>query len=149
MIVFEELIGTLEKIQRGMPYIVEETAKDDYIQKQFIDLNQEQMYAGKNNDGSPIEPEYAESTKKYKKRRGDPQDRVTLLDKGKFYDDMKNVFSSTGVTLTSTDPKTKRLTKKYGEEIFGLTPDSLDKVREEFFAILRYKVVSRYFPHLL
>ena len=36
MIVFEELIGTLEKIQRGMPYIVEETAKDDYIQKQFI-----------------------------------------------------------------------------------------------------------------
>jgi hypothetical protein len=145
MVVFENLIKRLEKVKRAVPYLVEEIAKDESIQNTIIDLNQNQMYDGERADGSDISPSYVDRTIKYKKKRGDPYDRVTLLNFGDFYQEMKNVYSSEGITITSTDKKKDKLVKKYGEGIFGLNEVNLQKVRVDFFELLRYKIMSRYF----
>ena len=143
MVVFEKLIRKIERVKRSVPFLVEETAKDRRIEDLMVELNQEQMYDGKNADNSDIQPDYSQVTVKYKKKKGDPYDRVTLFDEGSFYGAMKNVYSASGITLTSTDAKTKDLKKKYGDKIFGLNGDNLKEVRREFFDILQPKILQK------
>lgn len=85
-----------------------------------IRLNQQQLAAGLTSEGTPIVPFYKPVTIAVKVKRGQPTDRVTLHDSGDFY---KGMFVKNG-EVSSTDPVTEHLVKKYTLTIFGLSEAS-------------------------
>lgn len=145
MIVFEGLLERLESLRSDMQANVEEVSKDTIIQDAVEQYNINQLADGKKSNGNSITPDYSQTTIEIKQQKGQPTDRVTLKDTGDFYKGMTTVYSSVGITLTSSDSKTGKLTKKYGNEIFGLTPDNLSKTRELFFEILLNTIKTKYF----
>jgi hypothetical protein len=91
--------------------------KADYLLWQ-----EEQLFAGMNKKGKKIKPPYASSTKRIKNKKGQPTDRVTLKDTGKYYSSIfLVVIKGSGIyRTTSSDVKSKWLVEKYGENILGL-----------------------------
>lgn len=75
---------------------------------------------------------YAESTKRRKRQKRQPVNRVTLKDKGQFYEGMHVVFDSTGFYVTSDDYKTPYLVKRYGTSIFRLTDENLNELMHKY-----------------
>lgn len=106
-------------------------------------VTQEQLFKeGINGKGIKImnyQP-YRPSTIKAKIRKGQPTNRVTLRDTGKFYKSMFLVFEPDGFYITSSDDKAKYLIKKYGEEIFRITDSNLTKLLREH---IRKELVNR------
>ena len=56
---------------------------------ELIIQQQKQIFAGQKSDGSIIRPAYSPATVRLKIRKGQPDDRVTLKDKGDFYKSIK------------------------------------------------------------
>ena len=71
---------------------------------------------------------YTLRTIKKKARKGQPTDRVTLRDTGKFHESMFIVFDSEGFYITSNDEKAKWIVKRYGEAIYRLTDQNLTRI---------------------
>lgn len=114
-----------------------ETLVDDAIAAHDDDLviiQKQQLNAGQTAKGTAIVPFYHPVTLKVKQKKGQPTDRVTLKDKGGFYDGTYARPAGPGKTeLGSTDPVTKHLEQHYGPTIFGLSVVS----RAEFSLLLR------------
>lgn len=136
MIVFENMVAALRRLQKGMPAALKAALREPYIEAQMIDANVEQMKAGKYNDGQDIEPPYAELTIALKKIKGQPWGHVTLEDEGDFHHYTFIEYRSTDMFFTSSDWKTDDLTKKYGWQIFGLSEANLRDVRLECLPFL-------------
>jgi hypothetical protein len=94
----------------------------------MADLNREQLNDGIKSDGTPITPAYKPRTIEIKKRKGQPYNKVTLLDKGPFQAGIKASKKMGVFELESTDSKEEDLKEKYSEEIEGLTEENLAKV---------------------
>lgn len=87
-------------------------------------LNTEQMYLGKTADGEQITPGYANSTIAYKKRKGQPYDRVTLRDTGEFYKKMYAKADNDKIFIGSDVEYSHDLSEKYTDKIFGLDKEN-------------------------
>ena len=85
---------------------------------------EEQMYQGINASGNSITPDYANSTINYKKRTGQPYDRVTLKDSGDFYDSMKLIIGNNSMFIMNTKKYWIYLIDKYAD-ILGITDTNL------------------------
>lgn len=97
----------------------------------FIESKQtEQLFAGKTSEGADITPAYKPSTKAIKQRKGQVSDRVTLKDTGKFHKATKADIMGDKIELGSTDSKTAFLVPKYGSDIFGLTEQNIEALKE-------------------
>jgi hypothetical protein len=112
----------------------------------FIEDQQRgQLLEGKDAGGQEIQPEYKPITKRIKARKGQPTDRVTLKDTGKFHKATKAIILSDRFELDSLDSKRTKLTEKYGEEIFGLTDQNIvilrEKLKEPIAEILRKEIL--------
>lgn len=105
------------------------------LEDDIVQLNQEQIYIGQRSDGERITPEYTEYTKFLKFKKGQPNDRVTLLDTGDFYDSILINIVGESLIFDATDPKTPDLLEKYGENIFGLNVDRINDLRAIFYPI--------------
>lgn len=100
------------------------------FEAEIIDMNTAQLDAGINGEGNPIEPAYTSFTMSIKRSKGQPTDRVTLEDEGDF---KRDFFMTTGkdyFALGSSDIKTQKLERKYGKDIFGLTQENIDAVKD-------------------
>lgn len=91
-------------------------------EKSFIELNTEQLFEGKLNDGSDITPEYAESTKKRKKRKGQPFDRVTTRDTGQYHKEFTVRPDNDVLQIGSSVEYEQYIDKKYSKKLYGLMP---------------------------
>lgn len=116
-------------------------------EQQVIDLNQDdQLYQGIDANGNDITPRYAPSTVAYKRRRSDPYDRVTLLDRGDFYDGWTIEYRTDEFFISSKDRKIGFLVQRYGADIFGLTDDSIEKligiIEEQFQLAFKNKILQ-------
>jgi hypothetical protein len=129
--VFDNLIKDLRELDSKQNDIAKAVIKD--TDEEVIDTLQDQLFSGKSGSGSDITPKYTPFTKFLKGLKGQPTDRVTLKDTGKFYKSQKVKFTGKGFDTIATDPKTKDLTEKYGEEVLMLSEESLDEYREESF----------------
>ena len=83
-------------------------------------------------------PSYAESTKKQKKRKGQPTNRVTLKDSGAFHESIGLDIRDDEFELITENETYKWLRGRYGENILGL--------RAEFIREFTWKIV---YPELL
>lgn len=90
---------------------------------EIVERNRESLESGQYDTGVSISPAYTAKTIRIKRKRGQPYDRVTLRNSGRFYSRMRVVLKRTGFSITSTDRKTMMLKMKYDGSmgsIFGL-----------------------------
>ena len=105
----------------------------------ITDLNKDQLRKGLRSDNSKVGPAYA--IYEYKLR----YNPVDLLLHGDFYDSFYIDYDSEGFAIFATDWKTPKLTKKYGDLIFGLTENSLSLMRNDLFLFMQkeiYKILK-------
>lgn len=97
----------------------------------IVKMNAEQMNAGQLSTGQSIRPSYAPATIQYKKRKGQPFDRVTLRDTGNFHFSQLKAIARYKDFVIDTSLSGSRpygfLMSKYGEDILGLN----DKNKKE------------------
>ncbi len=100
-------------------------------------VTQKQLYEkginGKNIEIMSYRP-YKPSTIKYKSKKGQPTNRVTLKDTGKWYSSLSVEFDVDGFFITSLTDNVKSgfLRKKYGDEILRLTNEDLNIVIRQY-----------------
>lgn len=110
----------------------------------IAEFNRRQMFSGVRSTGTEIKPDYAPLTVLIKDQKGQPSDRVTLKDTGQFYDNIFVDVNSDTFEIDSNDAKSEALKKKYGNRIFGLTPESRGEyVQYHFFPALRDSITKK------
>ena len=139
-----QLINTLKNLQ----HLLEREANRIILNNKnyIIQLNQDQLEQTGRDSESKKKIPYSPFTVRAKKRKGDIYQHTTLLDEGDFYD---SFFLRKSGKLTyridATDWKRAKLTLKYGNDIFGLTIYSDNKLKDEklvpqLTAFLRSKI---------
>ena len=123
-----------------LPFAVETALIE--TEAEYVELQQGQLYAGKQSDGTDIErigvayQGYAPTTIQIKQRKGQPTDRITLKDTGDFYSQIFSDPRSDGIVADSGDEKSQKLQQAYGKKIFGLADPAkqqyIDQVRPVF-----------------
>lgn len=126
----QRLIDNLSYIQRNFDMYVEEIIRDN--EQIVINLNQQDQLYNKgitstSKDISSYRP-YKSLTIKIKQEKGQPTDRVTLRDRGDFYEGFYVRYFEEGFLINSTDDKTQELKDKYGKDIFGLTNENISNL---------------------
>lgn len=100
----------------------------------IIDLvTDEQLSAGVDSTGKQITPRYTPYTVRIKKSKGQEHRFVTLHDTGDYYRSLKLKFGGQPSVLFevyATDRKAAKLEGKYGDEILGLTAQSVEKLND-------------------
>lgn len=108
------------------------------LEEDIADLNRAQLWRGFDSSGLKMVPPYAKSTRKYKKKRGQPVNRVTLKDRSDFYNSIRANASPQGLMIGS-DRMVKGfdlagfLDARYGhgDSIYGVTPKSREKLLKQ------------------
>lgn len=105
------------------------------VKDEIIRLNtQEQLFEkGENAEGvklSQIGGEYSPTTVKIKTLKGQPVDRVTLKDRGDFYESFEVRAKSDSFEIVADTVKdTQDLRDRWSDEIIGLSSDSIEDLR--------------------
>lgn len=105
-------------------------------QAELIDLNTSQLEQGKTSESKFITPEYrSDDYAQFKQSQGSkaPFGTPDLKLTGDFYSGFKAEVAPKYLEITSTDKKSGKLQKKYGDEIYGLT----DKNKSEFAQLIK------------
>lgn len=119
----------LTRLKRVDVYQASQTAIEN-TSSTMINVQRDQLFQGVRKDSDSIVPSYAARTIKYKQKKGQPYDRVTLKDTGSFYAGIKVDVTGDKFILSSTDSKAAALEKKYSPLIFGLNNQSrIDYIR--------------------
>ena len=134
MDVFSEARKKLQDLKDNVNKIVQETFEE--YKTLIIDYNaDEQMYKlGQDSKGSIIRPSYSPITISIKKKKGQPTDRVTLRDSGKFHKTLIVTPKENYVEISSDLEYAKYLFKRYGDDVLGIQ----EEILKEF--VTRYVV---------
>ena len=104
----------------------------------------EQMYQGKNSKGIDIKPAYADSTIKIKRKKSQPTNRVTLNDKGEFYNSIEVIAEKNQMIIRTVLSYSIYLINKY-QDILGLDKVSLKK----FFNTYTLPIIKNNFNDII
>lgn len=105
-------------------YLKEEVEnREDFL----VSCIQLQLDMGLDGYYDEIKPPYAPRTIQNKIRKGQPTNRVTLKDTGKFYNSLHVDFDNDGFRIVSNDEKAKYLLAKYGNAIFRLQNEDISR----------------------
>lgn len=134
---FKQLLKQSERVRKAANtyLLMLEISKDKEFIKLIIDLNTEsQLYEeGINSLGeklSEIGGDYSPITIQKKEQKGQPTDRITLKDTGKFYKSFRVYFSGGDLIIVANPYKgDTNLYEDWGKEIIGLTDENLDLVK--------------------
>lgn len=125
-----DLLENLQKVN------INEIVKSSLINTTpaLLRAQKKQMMAGKTAKGETIKPElrsqeYAKQKKA--KYQESPFGIPNLRDTGEFQQNIYLEVDSDSYTLDSTDEKSSKLKAKYGEEIFGLSENSMENYVEK------------------
>ena len=139
--VLDSKIAALESWQREAERNV--IAEVKQFERYILRSNtEEQLYRrGQDSEGNEITPSYTPFTVQIKLSKGQPTDRVTLLDTGQFHASFYVDWKDTEFEIYARDVLTPKLAGKYGPEIFGLDDNSqqdlIDNLREPLADNLR------------
>lgn len=101
------------------------------FEQQILDIVREnQLYdKGIDGKGKALQP-YAAYTVAYKRSVGQKTSNTTLEDSGNFYRSFQTDYGSFELEIFATDAKTPDIVKKYGNNLFEMTPQSLNTLSE-------------------
>jgi hypothetical protein len=99
----------------------------------ILDLTREDQLFQKGIDslGNKLPTPYAPFTIEIKQAKGQPTDRITLRDEGDFHNAFFLRANNFPIVIDSSDSKRNELAIEWGEDIFGLTEDSLFETRKD------------------
>lgn len=142
MIIFEKLKRNLEYIkQGGLTAIIQ----DEVINEAgfIMDLNRDKQLfeKGIKSDGERL-PKYTAFTKKIKKQKGQPYDRMTLRDTKDFQNKFFLKVDNMKFSIDSTDKKRNELVERYTGFIFGLTPENKNILAQKIAPNIIKKIKS-------
>ena len=140
---YGNILVKLHNFEKKLDKILIDAVKK--FEAEIIDMNTAQLDAGSDGEGNPIEPAYTGFTVAIKRSKGQPTNRVTLKDEGDF---QNAFFMNTGANwfaLGSNDSKTQKLERKYGKDIFGLTQEHIEGVKD----LIRPDVVAKLKAYIL
>jgi len=123
-------IDALKDFQRKADEkVIQEVRKEEsYV----IYLNtDEQLFRGLDGEGNKIRPPYKPFTVRVKLRKGQPVNRVTLLDTGDFYGGTDVLYGQDEFRIINLDEKADKLRAKYGDAILGLNEQSRDLLAQK------------------
>jgi hypothetical protein len=123
---WSKVLKELQAFDSGIDAVIIDRVKDQ--EQAIVAANAEQLFSGILATGRPTKPDYAQSTIARKRRKGQPTNRVTLKDTGKFHISLKVDYREKEFELTSDDTKRVYLERKYGRDIYGLTDANLQRV---------------------
>ena len=134
-----DLENFILEIKNSIPSWIKEVIeknKDVILDMQL----QGQFDKGKDSEGNNLFPPYASSTKKRKRRKGQPTNRVTLKDTGMFYKSVEVEVRNDEFEIKSDIDYSEYLIERYNTEydvffygaIFGLTPSHLEDFTKNF-----------------
>jgi len=118
-------MGLLDDIIRAAARAVNSNSKE------FEELQRKQFDSGKDAKGKTREP-YALSTQRYKRRKGQPTNRVTLKDSGDSYREVNVSANMNGVEIDVPTDYFKYMVTKYGEDTIGVEPDKWREYIEKY-----------------
>jgi len=116
MVTVLDMMKLFERLD--LPSVAAESVQETQVD--FLEQQRRQLFAGKDSEGNSITPFYRPATISRKKKKGQPFDRVTLKDKGDFYNSLYLELKGVGFDIKSSDPKAKWLIRRYGDVILGL-----------------------------
>lgn len=128
--ILDNLERTVEDIEKS----IFEGLRESIDQNKDVLITQQtdgQMYKGLTKLGTPISPDYAESTKTRKRYKKQPYDRVTLRDTGDFYDSIDIEAKDTEFVISTPISYSIYLVKKY-DDIFGIIDEFMSKFVESY-----------------
>lgn len=151
-----EAIRRLERLDQSLENSVikaiEQTSDD------LLTLNQQQLYAGRLSDGSPVTPGYLEDpyfkSQESAQRYSDWKDEITPNDErppgvpnlfinGRFYQSWTIRASAEKITFESSDPDAMDIEERFGEKMYGLDDENMDTYRRDnFFPVLKEEITS-------
>jgi hypothetical protein len=132
-----ELQRKIEELQRNMPLLLQEVFFD--LREVAEDLVTKKLSHGQRADGQFL-PDYSPvSVTVFGKRPGP----MTLEDTGDFYRGIALQVHDDGIEILGTDIKTDMLVYHYGEEILGLSEESLADLCDNYvIPLLRERVLK-------
>jgi len=127
----DKKIKELEKLKQEVPKQAERIVLKS--KERILDLIREDQLFNKGIDGNGKKLiAYKPFTVAVKRLEGQPTDRTTLFNKGKFYDGFDLLYTDqNSIGVFSRDSKTPDLIEKYGKDIFTFTVDNNKIVNEE------------------
>lgn len=134
-----EKLNSLKKWVAEIPKDIEDQIivflRQPHTQSIIFNFERNRLFRGQNANKTKISPLYTPFTKRIKRFKGQPTDRVTLKDTGDFYAAMGIIIDRNrkAFLLINRDSKIAKLTRKYGNYILGLTPEDIDFLRSLFF----------------
>lgn len=141
----EALIDILEEYKDLKVRLIFEELIDSNMKELVIELNQTQLFElGEDSTGrrlwsfSPSQP-YSPYTMQIKQAKGQPTDRLTLKDTGRFYESFKVVVGSDEFIIDANGQKSDtNLFDEYGDDILGLNKFSMDEFLEKLLTTTRF-----------
>jgi len=132
--VFSEARKRVEELRDNVKRVVKETFNEHKALIIQYNANEQMYNKGQDSKGSIIRPAYKPMTVRIKKQKGQPTNRVTLRDTGRFHKTLIVTPKEDYVEITSDVPYAKYLFKKYGSDVLGIQEELL----KEF--VIRYVV---------
>jgi hypothetical protein len=152
MLLIEEIINAkLRALQDVQDNIFEylQVAVEKNADK-FQDANVRQLDAGILSTGEKIKAPsylpydlYSPFTIREKKKKGQPTNRITLKDKGTFYESIKLEVDASGFEMDSNDSKSIDLQRKYTIDILGISEENLFILLDEVQKDLNFMIKNR------
>lgn len=130
----DRILSVIDKESEWMQEITDE------VSEEIEDLNTGQLDHGIDSEGQEITPFYTPFTVRLKKAKGQEADFVTLEDTGAFRRSFTTEVFRDRFEINATDSKRQELVDKYTKEIFGLTEESQEALREIYKDYLEEKI---------
>jgi len=116
---------TVEDLQKSVNLSIQESVNKNKDVLKTMQTEQ-QMFAGQTATEEKIKPfPYAKSTINYKKRLGQPTDRITLKDTGDFYNSIEIEAKTDDFVISTQISYSIYLVEKYAD-ILGITDTNLN-----------------------
>lgn len=127
----DNLITKLEGVRDTLIETIADTIKMN--EGTILELNfGDQLYdEGMDRNGVPLRPPYAPRTIRYKRKKGQPTNRVTLRDTGRFHESFYIEYRPDSFLINAKDAVTPHLKERYGPAILGLADQSVEYVIDE------------------
>ena len=115
---------TVEDLQKSVNLSIKESVNKNKDVLKTMQTEQ-QMFAGQTATEEAIKPSYQPATINYKKRTGQPFDRVTLKDTGDFYKSIEIEAKANDFVISTQISYSIYLVEKYAD-ILGITDTNLN-----------------------
>ena len=134
---FEDIMNFWIKSLSDIDSVLEEITNKDETQKFLIDTLQDQLFAtGEDGNGVSL-GEYSPVTVRIKRAKGDPTDRITLLDTGAFYESYFITPFKGGFFIDADGKKeSTNLFVRYGDDILKPNQESLILISDYYESAL-------------